>query len=54
MESRTFTYTSENSVVNVTLLFPIQSDKKAESAFEDMLKRMYLNKGEKQALEEID
>jgi len=47
MEAQSFACTSQNKEVNVTLLFPTQSDKKAEQEFMDMLKEIYLNKMKK-------
>lgn len=44
MEAQSFACTSGNKEVSVTLLFPTQSDKKAEQEFMNMLKEIYLNK----------
>lgn len=44
MEAQSFACTSGNKEVNVTLLFPTQSDKKAEQEFMNMLKEIYLYK----------
>lgn len=44
METQSFACISQNKEVNVTLFFPTQSDKKAESEFIGILKEIYLNK----------